>query len=97
MKKSGRAAIRDRVIQLLYERGEMSEDDLVRDATKIKDYKKVRAVIRDLEEAEQIVAENGSLRLSEEARRVTADKNLYRMMCEEMQARNEEVRLREEQ
>ncbi len=98
MNSSGRAAIKERVIQLLYERDAMSEDDLVRDATKTKDHRKVRTVIRDLKEAEWIVGtDNGSLRLSEEARQAVYDANFLWMMGEEMQDRNEAEDLQEEQ
>ncbi len=98
MNSSGRAAIKERVIQLLYERDAMSEDDLVRDATKTKDHRKVRTVIRDLEEAEWIVrTETGSFRLSEEARQFIYDQNFYWMTEEEMQDRNDEEGLGEEQ
>ncbi len=67
MKQSGRAAIRERSIRLLYERGEMSEEELIQTATIVGDHKKARAVIRDMEEAEQIVrTSEGLLKLSDE-------------------------------
>jgi hypothetical protein len=88
---TGRSAIRERMVRLLYERGEASEDALIQASTLTGDRRKAAAVLRDLEETEQIMrTARGMLRLSEVTKRAIHEREALLAVAEMMEAQNEE-------
>jgi hypothetical protein len=67
---SARSAIQDRMLRFLYQRGEAPRDEVVGAGSVIGDRKRAAAILRDLQETEDVLAGSaeGTVRLSDDVR-----------------------------